>query len=155
MQDYQWQAGDPPYLAELAHYEWVEMALDISQDELPDAVPVADVLAAVVYLSPLAWSLRYRFPVHCIGPRFKPTEAAEPTYLVVYRDREDKVGFMELNVTTARLLEKVRDNQADTAGALLHGLAAELAMDSQVMLARGREQFKQLIDKGVVLVEQA
>lgn len=151
MQDYAVQAGDPPFLAELAHYEWVELALDISQDELPDEIAVEDVMAAVPRLSPLAWSLSYRFPVHRIGAGFRPAISEEPTYLVVYRNRADQVRFMELNAMTSRLLEKVRENKADTARVLLEDLARELDMGEELIMTSGSEQLRQLIELSVVL----
>jgi hypothetical protein len=151
MQDHQARVCDPPFMAELAHYEWVELALDISQEELPPEAVVEDVLAAIPQLSPLAWSLSYRFPVHRIGPGFRPVEAEEPTYLVVYRDRADQVRFMELNATTSRLLEKIRENKAATVGDLLTDLANELGMAKESIYAAGREQLDQLIALSVVL----
>jgi hypothetical protein len=79
---------------------------------------------------------------------------AEPTYLVVYRNRDDQVRFMALNATTARLLEKVRDNEADTVRALLESLAGELDMPVESILAFGGDQFRQLIALAVVLVAE-
>ena len=152
MRDYQPRDSDPPFLAELAHYEWVELALDISEEELPAAEEAEDILAAVVRLSPLAWSLRYRFPVHRIGPGFRPAGASEPTYLVVYRNRADQVGFIELNAVTARLLELIRDNTSDTAHTLLDGLATELGQPLEQILVHGGEQLRQLAAKGVIQV---
>ena len=153
MQDYSPRDCDPPFMAELAHYEWVELALDVSQEVLPDAVVVDDILANLVRLSPLAWLLSYQFPVHRIGPNFRPAVAEEqPTYLVVYRDREDKVRFMELNAATARLVELIRDNSTATAGELLVELAVELGMAEDSMLAFGGEQLEQLFKQSVVLI---
>jgi hypothetical protein len=151
MQDYCLQDSDPPFLAELAHYEWAELALDVSEEVLPAPEAVEDILSAVVRLSPLAWSLCYRFPVHRIGPGFRPLEATEPTYLVVYRDRADKVGFIEQSAVTARLLELVRDNSTDTGRTLLLALAAELELPDADILAHGREQLGQLEDAAVLL----
>jgi hypothetical protein len=109
-------------------------------------------LAAVPRLSPLAWLLSYQFPVHRIGPGFRPAEAVEPTYLVVYRDREDEVRFMELNAATARLVEVIRDNNIATGGELLAGLAGELGMAEESMLAFGGEQLEQLLEQSVVVI---
>ena len=53
--------NDPPWLAELAHYEWVELALQISEsraDEVPHD-PDGDLLDGRPLLSPLAWPLAY------------------------------------------------------------------------------------------------
>jgi hypothetical protein len=146
---------DPPFIAELAHYEWVELALDIAQEELPDTAPTADVLAAVLQLSPLAWVLNYRFPVHRIGPGYKPRESAQPTYLVVYRNRRDQIQFMELNATSARLLELLRENATHSAGAILRRLGAESGIAEDVVLGFGAGQLQQLIDRSVVLVRQS
>lgn len=151
MHDYRRQDADPPFLTELAHYEWVELALDISQQVLPHPVAVADVLSTVVQLSPLAWVLCYQFPVHRIGPAFRPLTAAAPTYLVVYRNRADEIRFVELNATTARLLELVRENTLETGGALLASLAAELGLAAGPVVAHGAEQLKNFIADGVLL----
>jgi len=146
------QGDSLPFLAELAHYEWVELALDTACEELPAAVPAGDVLTAVLQLSPLAWLLRYRFPVHRIGPGFRPVEAAEPTYLVVYRNRADDVCFMELNATTARLLELLRDNTTQAAGDVLRLLARESGIAEEAVLGFGAAQLHDLIERAVVLV---
>jgi hypothetical protein len=125
---------DPPFMLELAHYEWVELALDVSQETIPpkdEFPPQPDTLDAVPLLSPLVWSLQYSFPVHLIGPGFEPDESpAEPTYLVVYRNREDEVKFMESNAATARLLELLADNPQDLSSReLLQQLAGEMNTD--------------------------
>jgi hypothetical protein len=152
MQGYQARPCDPPFMAELAHYEWVELALDVSQDVLLDLAVPEQVLDAVVYLSPLALSLSYRFPVHRIGPGFRPEEAEDPVYLVVYRNEADKVRFMEVNATTSRLLQMVHENTGATVRGLLQHLAHELKLAEDSILAYGGEQIEQLIAERVVLV---
>lgn len=155
MEEHTSRPCDPPFIAELAHYEWVELALDISPQALPAPAQAQDVLAAVLQLSPLAWMLQYRFPVHRIGPCFQPADATQPTYLVVYRNALDQVRFMELNATTARLLELLRDNASQTAGAVLRRLAAEAGIAEEVVLGFGAGQLRELIELSVVLVRQA
>jgi uncharacterized protein len=152
MQDYSPLPSDPPFLAEMAHYEWVELALDVADVVLPEAIAFEDILVVVPRLSPLAWSLSYRFPVHRIGAGFRPVVAAEPTYLVVYRNRDDRVQFMELNATTSRLLEKLKDNNGETVGGLLVGLAGELNLPAESLLAFGAEQIQELVALSVVLI---
>ena len=155
MQDYVMRACDPPFMTELAHYEWVELALDVSQETLPPLAKVEDMLAAVPSLSPLAWSLAYHYPVHRIGTSFRPQEADEPTYLVVYRDRQDKVRFLEVNAATARLLELLRDNTSSTVADLLELLAMELGMEPEALRGFGLEQLGQLVEQSVVVVTNA
>ena len=120
---------DPAFLLELAHYEWVELALSVEEFEL-DLSEVdrnGDPLAAVPVVSPLAWPLAYSFPVHRISPEYQPSEPpAEPTFLVVYRDMEEKVGFLKINAVTARLMELMQDNPSHSGEELLRKVAEEI-----------------------------
>ncbi len=140
MDEHQPRDCDPPFLTELAHYEWVELALDVSEAELPAAREVADIASAVLRLSPLAWVLSYRFAVHEIGPSYRPESPADPVFLVVYRDRSDAVKFMALNGATARLLELMRDNTQATVEEVVATLAGELQMAAAEIMAFGLEQ---------------
>lgn len=147
---------DPPFLRELAHYEWIEaaLAIDPRDAELPaDADGGADLLAGRPVLNPLAWALRYRFPVHRIGPDFQPREAPpQPTYLLVYRDREDVVRFLELNDVTARLLELLVAPVGCSGAQLLAQIAAELRHPQpQAVLDAGAALLADLRRRGVVL----
>lgn len=79
--------GDPPFLAELAHYERVELALDVASEMLPEQG-----------WSALAWPLAYAWPVHRISDDYQPTELpAEPTCLLAWRDGADRVRFQQLS----------------------------------------------------------
>jgi hypothetical protein len=101
-------ADEPAFLDELAHYEWVELALAISEEALPvaGAEPDADPFDSTLAVSPLAWVLAYRWPVHRLAPDFQPAEPpAEATFLVVYRDDTDTVKFLEIGAQMAALLE--------------------------------------------------
>ncbi|SHF56153.1 hypothetical protein SAMN04487965_2251 [Microbulbifer donghaiensis] len=146
------QAGDPPFLLELAHYEWVELALDVSEAEFPAGLLAdGDVMASVPVVSPLVWSLSYRYPVHRIGPAYQPQEPPKtPTFLLVYRDREDEVGFMEINAVTARLLQ-LAEAEALSGRQLLQKLAGEMPQtDSDALQKFGRELLQKLLRVGVI-----
>lgn len=121
------EPGDPPFLVELAHYEWVELALDIARESVPANGPKGpNLLTDHLMLSPLAWPLGYRFPVHLIGRNYQPREApAETTFLVVYRNRQDKVCFMESNAVTHRLLALL-DGSGQRVDQALSTIAREL-----------------------------
>jgi hypothetical protein len=146
---------DPPFLPELAHYEWVELALELDERELDDiaADPDGDLLEGIPVLSPLAWPLSYRFPVHCIRPDHQPDEPpSEATHLLVYRNRSDEVRFMQLNPVTRLLLAQLSDAPGLTgnqhfqriAGAIDHPEPARL-------LAAGADVFSELRDRDVLL----
>lgn len=118
---------DPAFLHELAHYEWVELALSMDEREPYDCDcdPQGDLLNSVPVLSPLAWPLTYRFPVHLLKPDFRPeTPPAEPTHLLVYRNRDDDVKFMKLNGFSHELLVLLKENQGRTGRQLLEELVS-------------------------------
>lgn len=115
-----------PWLAELAHYEWAELGLQLSDAPMPPHDPRGDLLAGVPVLSPLAWPLAYRWPVARIGPGFQPLELpAEPTLVLLRREADGRIHFSALSPLLFRLLERVAANEASNGRALLHELAAE------------------------------
>jgi uncharacterized protein len=146
--------GDPVFLRDLAHYEWVELALSVSEEELTPALanPNGDLLAETPVLSALAWTLAYDFPVHRIGPDFQPdAPAAQPTLLVVYRTRADEVKFMEINAITARLLQLIGD-EPDTGAALLQRIAQEMRHpDPAEVVSEGRAILAGLRERDILL----
>jgi hypothetical protein len=127
-------------MQELAHYEWVELALNVDPAEIElDAIDRdGDLLDGVPVVSPLAWSLAYRWPVHRLGPGYQPTEPPEEaTHLVVYRGVDDRIGFMEINPLTALLLERLRGEDAASGRELLLAIAREIGHPNPDAVVRG------------------
>lgn len=122
--------ADPPFLLELAHYEWVELALSLDERELDDvpADPAGDLLQGRPVLSPLARALTYRYPVHRIRFDFQPQlPPGEATHLLVYRNRDDKVKFMQLNAVTQSLLQLMLAEPGLNGAELLHRIARSIS----------------------------
>ncbi|WP_317931569.1 DUF2063 domain-containing protein [Halioxenophilus sp. WMMB6] len=140
------ESRDPPFLLELVHYEWVELALDIAEEELPDAIPGLDLLAGKPQVSPLVWCLSYQYPVHQIGPGFQPESPPEqPTFLIVYRNRDDKVKFMESNAVTHRLLQLLQTPEITSGRQALLEIAEELqAPEPEAIVTMGADLLEQL-----------
>ena len=128
--EYPGKDEDFPFLAELAHYEWAELELSVSTEEndLGNVDPDGDLLAGVPVKSVLSRVLGYQFPVQNISRDFLPdTPGEQPTFIAVYRDAHDELGFMELNTVTARLLQLIEENeQRSTGKQLLLTLAEEM-----------------------------
>jgi len=105
--------NDPLWLLEMCHYEWVELALDVADLELPwDSVdPDGDFMGSPWVVSPLLWSLGYEWPVHTIGPSTVSTLEKKPTFLIVFRDAKDKVRFLESDAPTSRFLALLGEEQ--------------------------------------------
>jgi hypothetical protein len=147
-------AGDFPFLLELAHYEWAEMAVAVAQEPNPAITLLPDDLARqVLALSPVAWPLAYQYPVHKIAPTFLPTEApAQATFLIVYRNALDDVQFLEITPMTYRLLALLQDNGQSPAIASLEQIAAEMQHPQPELVINGGLQIlRGLVEKGIVI----
>lgn len=145
--------GDwPPFMAELAHYEWVEMALQQSEaDPLPDS-DASLLLGQPLRLSPLAWPLAYQWPVHRLAPDQQPTEPpVAPTLLLVRRLADWRIGFAELSPLAWRLLTRIEQFPELEGRSQLQGLAAEAqAEDTEGFMANGLALLQQMHREGVV-----
>lgn len=148
-------AGDPPFLVELAHYEWSELALGLDEAEADTLAcdRAGDVLAGVPVLSPLARVLAYRWPVHRIGPDFIPdTPAPQPVLLLLVRDRDDEVRFIEIDALSAMLIERLGANRDRSGAACVDDLLAELGRAGDPSLqASGAAILRHLRERDVVL----
>lgn len=146
---------DYPFLLELAHYEWVEMALSIAKDTpaLGDGDFLEKLLPRSLTLSPSAWPLLYRYPVQAIGPDFLPLEPPEqPTCLIVYRDATDNVHFLKTTGLTIRLLQILQDKGPMTGERCLQTVATEFPqLDSQALMASGPPILRELAEKGILI----
>jgi len=152
--EYELQDDDHPFLLELAHYEWVELALSISQEENDDDLdPDGDLLAGIPVKSRLAWSFSYQFPVHRISVSYLPEEPGEqPTFLAVCRRSNDDMDFMELNPVTARLLDVIAENERATGREILAALATEIGYeDTEAFIQHGKATIEQMRDAEIII----
>jgi hypothetical protein len=149
------QDGDLPFLYELAHYEWVELAVSVSEEscEQENLDQDGDLFSGIPVLSPLAWHLSYHFPVHEIGPDYQPTHPGETdTCLIVYRNRSDDMGFMLINAVTKRLLELIAEDNNETGDQLLNRVANEMSHPQPgVVVNGGMEILRELAEKDIIL----
>jgi uncharacterized protein len=144
---------DLPFMLELTHYEWVEMALSIAkEDVVATNQDPENLLNQHIALSPLAWPLVYQYPVHKIAPAFLPLETPEQaTFLIVYRNREDDVSFIEITPITYRLLEIIREHEKPLAEDCLKQVARESNHpDPELIMAGGLQILKELAEKTII-----
>jgi len=147
--------GDPPFMLELAHYEWVELALSLDEAD-PDDIAAdkqGDLLSGVPVLSPLAWPLSYTYPVHQIRPDFQPESApAEATHLLVWRQHDFSIKFMQINDISLLLLQKMKEEARHTGLELLKAVAATIQHPKpEVVITGGTTLLEELRDKEVIL----
>lgn len=148
-------ADDPPFFPELAHYEFAEVQVDFDERDLADYPhdPDGDLVTGRPLVSPLALPLVYRWPVHRIGPEFIPEAPPEqPTCLIVVRNRHDKVGFMEGNPATLKLIEFLKENPGCTGLDALEAIATLFPPEARdTVLAAGADMLRALRARDVIL----
>lgn len=95
----------PRLWQQLAHYEALEVVIDVMADVvLPAGLNNSSNLEqGRVVVSPYLSLQQYDYPVHQASAEYTP--AASTTYLAVYRNRTHQVKFIELNNFSARLLQ--------------------------------------------------
>lgn len=144
-----------PFLLELAHYEWVEMALEIDNSSLDlDKIDSeGDLLKGKPALSPQAWLLRYEWPVHKISPDYQPTSKTDkPTFILINRNPADNIEFTHLNQVSARLLELLSDDNNCNGTDYLQQIAAELGrQDDPLVLQTGKDLLQNFRKQQIIL----
>jgi hypothetical protein len=101
-------ADDLPFLAELAHFEWIELQLSIAESEsiTIKLLTSEQLLSGVPVFTPVMQLLHYQWPVQNIGPNALPTEPpAMTTRILGFRNSSDQVRFIALSPATADLIE--------------------------------------------------
>ncbi|MBN8224101.1 MAG: putative DNA-binding domain-containing protein [Xanthomonadales bacterium] len=148
-------SGDPPWLAELAHYEWIELAVQVDDSPLPAHDPDGDLLEGVPVVSPWIRTQAYRWPVHTLGPSHRPmTPPAEPTLLLVRRDADGRARFAAISPLVYRLLE-LAGAGGRSGRACLQALASEAGIPAtDAFLAEGTAMLRRMREEGTLLGTQ-
>ncbi|UAA40817.1 putative DNA-binding domain-containing protein [Paraneptunicella aestuarii] len=152
--EYQMQNSDPPFMVELAHYEWIELALSIRILEQPFSVWDGQSAVSSLSFSPLAELLSYQFPVHQISEEFQPYESNGTTYLVVNRKLNDEVKFTEVNALSAHLLTLVKQYEHIPVEELIQQLIQGLTQFPEEQVRQGALQIiEQMLVAEILLPE--
>lgn len=146
---------DPPWLLELAHYEWVELALSLDENDIEaiDCDRDGDLLAGVPVMSPLAWPLAYSWPVQQLRLDWLPAEPPpQPTFLLVVRDRAHQVRFKAIDALGFQLLQDLHANEGASGREVLRALGAKVnAPDPEAFVASGARMLEQLRERDAIL----
>ncbi|KHL75316.1 hypothetical protein PpSQ1_05855 [Pseudomonas putida] len=145
------RADQPGWVAELAHYEWIETVLMLRDGTELAHDPGGDLLQGVPLLSCLAVPLAYAWPVSHIGPGCIPPQVpTTPTLLLACRSADHKVHFSRLAPLAHALLVSVQDRQVSGREHLAE-LAARAGIEPGTIEALGEELLRNLQSQGVVL----
>lgn len=146
----------PSYFSSLCHYEWVELHIasfpaDSTGTKSTESENISDVDLANERprFTPAMMLLEYDYAVHKISPSHLPEQKS--TQLLVYRNRDDQVQFMELNAVTYRLISLLQ-NQGLTCKQALTLVAKELQHPQpESIMGFGLALLNELKHKGIII----
>lgn len=128
------ELADCPWLTELLHYEWTELAADIAEEPNASIAPGC-VLAdenlwsqadAGIALAMPAWPLAYQWPVASWSVETDPAELQmQAQAVVLWRNQNDDVRSLVVEPLTAWLVERIQ-----LGSQTLNSLADELVSAS-------------------------
>jgi hypothetical protein len=143
----------PPYLSNLCHYEWVELLVSTMIDNNLDGREIdstGNLSNNLPAFAPTMQLLNYEYAVQKISPYYKPKEKTY-TQLIVYRNTEFAIKFIELNTLTFRLIEILKRDQVNGIEALSK-LADEVNnTHSETVIHFGLSLLEDLRKQGVIL----
>lgn len=142
----------PAWTRELAHYEWVELAVETMETAAPPAHEASgDLLAGRPVLAPALMNLAYAWPVQRISRAWRPRKP-HAAHLLVFRDAEEHVRFIELNPFSARLIALLQTDNELTGEAACLRLAEEIVHpDAAALCGHGGRLLDDLRVAGAVL----
>lgn len=140
----------PVFTQQLAHWEWMELFADVYVDEqLLTPVTTLEFNSVVYQTINTAWPLAYEYPVHQISIDRQP-HAASPVFLLVHRNRDLKVGFIELNPLSYLLFLALKQNTHHSLNQLLKTIATEHNMEATMVLSGGQVILSQWCELGLI-----
>ncbi|MCL1048343.1 putative DNA-binding domain-containing protein [Shewanella abyssi] len=149
---------DPPFMLELAHYEWLELVVAVAQENpkqrvLDMAAMDADVISTMTLsVSATSQIAQYTFDVQHISEDYRPQQpTVNPQFFCIYSDFEDEVSFLQLNPLTAQVLAYMSQFESVQCVDLIDWLLATFTDIEPAVLQQGCvELLLQLSAKGII-----
>lgn len=142
-----------PWLAELAHWQFLNTVVRNAEDDPADVFLATDgdPVDGRPRLNPTLQLAAYRWPVHAIRAD-RPAPKAASTVLAVWRNADDRLERLQINAVTARVLELLKEDPACTGRLALERIAAELShRDPAALIEHGRTLLSDLQTRGLIL----
>jgi len=152
----QQQPIDPPWMLELAQWEWAELELFLAPDPEAIADLGADPLEGIPLLTSLLRLQVCHYPVHRISVDYLPEHGDDTLhYLLAWRKPDDSIGFMALNALSAHIIQLMRNNLtlvAPYSGLQLLSMIAEQysEYDAEAIINGGRELLVNLYRSNII-----
>ena len=149
---YQLTKSDPPFMLELAHYEWLELAISVRKQIGNKAGWDGKAKYTNVQFSELASLVSYEYPVHQISPDHQPQKSSEPVYLVVYRNQQDEVNFTLVNAVSAHMLTVIQQNEFISLDDLMSAMRQAMPqLDVNQVEAGTQQTLEQMLIQQILL----
>ena len=89
-----------------------------------------------------------------MSPQFQPEQPPQqPTYLVVYRNKDDAVIFIEITPLTFRLLQIIEENETLSVLSCIDQITTETpSPDSETIKAGAEQIIKEMAGRGILYV---
>lgn len=142
-----------PYLLELAHYEWIELMLDVASEQQSNLAlqQQGDVMRDIPVMSSLAQVLSYHYPVHLISDQWQPDQQ-QPHFYLVFRNPDYQIEFILLNALTWQLLQLLQNNKKLNGTQLIEQLIEETQYpDHEQAMKFAKELLTSLQQQHVIL----
>lgn len=131
------ELAEHPWLTELLHYEWMELAVDIADVPNPSVAPgcvLADAsvwqqTGAAIRLAMPAWPLAYQWPVAHWNTETTDLSPA-PQAVVLWRNADDQVRSLIIEPLAAWLIERIQLGEHAQCPPTLTQLADELVVSA-------------------------
>ena len=144
---------DPPFMVELAHYEWLELFIStVFDDDNEQVIDKALITELPLNVSIKARVAQYQFDVQHVSVEYQPTEPSEHAHcFCVYRDDKDDVNFLQLNSLTAQVLAFINQSEECYFSDVLSWLVESYPQMAPESLSSGcLQMLQQLADKGII-----
>ena len=130
--EYEPASTDPPFMAELAHYEWLELALSVRDAQQPVDKWLQETLPERFAASPLSELAAYHYPVHQISAEFQPESSDTLYYYLLYRDGQHQVQFQHITALSALAIQLLGSQpySVDSLTAAIHEQAPQFAIET-------------------------
>jgi hypothetical protein len=139
----------PAWLQDLAHFEWLQNAVNTTPVSWPACDAAADVMHHAVVLNPTHVEAAYEWPVHSIDTDHQPDDM-QSTYVSMLRDKDDTLHVLESSVFRGQLIDLLRDGQSGEQAFMV--LAMWLSHpEPEAFVREGAEVMAQLQREGIVL----
>ncbi len=151
--EYQQQKHDEDFMFELAHYEWLELAVSVAQErEGVTSLTPEQLDDASLCLAQTARVAQYSYEVHRISDEYRPDSPSDsPLFFCVFLDVDEEVKFLQLNPLSAQVLAKIEASPGVELHELLIWLEQTFANFEPEVLRQGAiSLLSELVTKGII-----